>query len=506
MDHAESTYIIEHPTEEIPGTIISLADFQEEAEFVLNSADPVKHNEVLDLLIKEIEQVDFREEAELTDEKDRLGKKHFIIITIDKILLMAKAKKWGICKNHDFCYLYNAAYWQLLDGDRMQYFLGEAALKMGVDKFDAKHYMFKQDLYKQFLCEATLPKPEGKVGTVFINLLNGTYEITPEKQELRPHQPEDFMTYLLHFPYNPKATAPLFQSYLDRVQPDKERQYILAEYLAYLFIPTSTLKLEKALLLYGSGANGKSVFFEVVNALLGDENVSTYSLQTLTDIDRGGPYRARIANKLVNYASEINGKLEASIFKAMVSGEPIEAKALYSQPFQITNYAKLIFNCNELPKEVEQTNAFFRRFLIVPFDVTIPESEQDRELPQKIIKTELSGVFNWVMEGLQRLIKQKNFTHSEAVRLQLEQYKRQSDSVQVFLEDEGYKRSADSISLKDCFEKYRQYCLDCGYHAVSLKTFSERLKNNGYKVERRSAGMIVFIKKEPMASNDFPVT
>jgi putative DNA primase/helicase len=115
----------------------------------------------------------------------------------------------------------------------------------------------------------------------------------------------------------------------------------------------------------------------------------------------------RLANKLVNYASEINGNLEASIFKQLVSGEPVEARLPYGQPFHFEEYAKLIFNCNELPKDVEHTNAYFRRFLIIPFDVTIPPQEQDKNLHTKIIEKELSGVFNWVLQGLNRLLEQK---------------------------------------------------------------------------------------------------
>ncbi len=68
-----------------------------------------------------------------------------------------------------------------------------------------------------------------------------------------------------------------------------------------------------------------------------------------------------------------------------------------------------MFNCNELPKEVEHTNAFFRRFLIIKFDVTIPEANQDKNLSKNIIETELSGVFNWILEGLDRLLIQKNW-------------------------------------------------------------------------------------------------
>ncbi len=194
------------------------------------------------------------------------------------------------------------------------------------------------------------------------------------------------MTYQLPFRYDSKAEAPLFEAYLNKVLPDQERQKVLAEYLGFVFIKhgSNALKEEKALILYGTGANGKSVFFEIVNALLGEENVSSYSLQSLTNDN--GYFRAKIANKLVNYASEINGTLEASIFKQLVSGEPVEARLPYGQPFTLKQYAKLVFNCNELPKDVEHTNAYFRRFLIIPFDVTIPRKSRTRTCIPKSLK------------------------------------------------------------------------------------------------------------------------
>ena len=99
-----------------------------------------------------------------------------------------------------------------------------------------------------------------------------------------------------------------------------------------------------------------------------------------------------LGNKLVNYASEINGKMDVSIFKQLVSGEPVDARLPYGEPFTLSNYGKLIFNCNQLPTSVEHTHAFFRRFLIIPFEVTIPEEQQDKQLSEKIINSELAGV------------------------------------------------------------------------------------------------------------------
>ena len=117
--------------------------------------------------------------------------------------------------------------------------------------------------------------------------------------------------------------------------------------------------------------------------------------------------------------------------KQLVSGEPVGARLPFGNPFNLIHYAKLIFNCNSLPKDVEHTNAYFRRFLIIPFKVTIPEEEQDKELAKKIIKDELSGIFNWILEGLNRLLIQKNFSHSDSIDSQLEEYKKTIRQCQV---------------------------------------------------------------------------
>lgn len=296
----------------------------------------------------------------------------------------------------------------------------------------------------------------------------------------------------LPYDYDKDATAPRFMKYMREVLPDQSSQQIIAEFLGYVFIPNSHLKLEKALLLYGAGANGKSVFFEIVKSLLGNENLSSYSLSSLTN--ETGYYRAEIANKLVNYASEINGDLEAARFKALVSGEPIEARKPYGQAFILENYARLIFNTNELPRDVEHTLAFFRRFLIIPFNVTILESKQDKELANKIIDSELPGVFNWILTGLQRVLTQRNFSHCEAAEGELNEFKRQSDSVQMFLEDQNLKSDPDSwATIKDLYTRYRGYCLEDGYKPVGKKIFIKRLGHIGILTERKAPGMVAYL-------------
>lgn len=493
------------------------------------------HDEVLEQLLQAIEKVDFQAqvfpksvkvkeqiieiekqlfnndgEQDLKKESDLSGKliklekalknyklheKHYLIKTIININITARKLHWGLCKNNAFIYIYNGCSWSVMDKESFERFLGMAAERMGVPAFDAKYYFFKEKLFKQFMSDSYLPKPQRNSDLVLVNLQNGTFEITPEKQELRDFNRNDFLTYQLPFNYKKTAKAPLFEKFLNEVIPDVDCQRILAEYLGYLFISNKRMKLEKVLVLYGSGSNGKSVFFEIVSALVGEENISNYSIQQLTD--ENGQYRADISNKLVNYASEINGNLKADVFKAMVSGEPITGRMLYKEPINIRDYAKLIFNCNELPKEVEQTEGYFRRWLIIPFNQFIAPEKRDYQLAQKIIDNELSGVFNWVLDGLNRLLEQNKFTHSNLVDGALEEYRIESDSVRSFVHDEGYySDNFNQMSLADVYCFYEAYCKSSGLRPVSNKKLKKRLQGLGIGNGRDGNGNYLLINKK----------
>src|SRR5690554_3369209 len=370
---------------------------------------------------------------------------------------------------------------------------------MGISKNTSNYYSFREQLMKQMYSVADIYEDndfevnDSKKKTL-INLLNGTFEIDGYDMRLRKPEKDDFLTYQLPFKYDESAECPMFDEYLNTVLPDKNNQKILMEYLGYIFVRTNALKLEKTLLLYGTGANGKSVLFEILNALLGgSNNVSTYSLQNLTN--ENGYYRAMLGNKLVNYASEINGNMDVSIFKQLVSGEPVDARLPYGEPFTLTNYGKLIFNCNQLPTSVENTHAFFRRFLIIPFEVTIPKEKQDKKLAQKIIKSELSGVLNRVLEGLKRILEQESFTESETSDEIINNYITVSDTVSMYIDEMGYESADEIVIASTLFEEYKSFCLDSGYNPIGKHTFNQRLKSRGFKIERRNVGMVAYVKK-----------
>jgi len=436
---------------------------------------------ILEELLSQVKPVDFYNIANPKGDKEfRLKNRDVIVIAIDQILQLAENK---LCLNNGKTYVYNGSYWNAIDENMLKSFLGEAAARQGIDKLASKHFNYRDNLLRQFFSAAIFEEPEADPGKVLINLHNGTLEISANSGEikLREFKTSDFLKYQLAFDYDPKAKAPLFETYLQHVVPDADSRKSLLEYLGYVFIKHSSkrLKLEKVLILLGSGENGKSVLFDTMESLLGKDNISSFSLAKLTD--NSGNSRAQFADKILNYSTEISGAIGSDYFKAMASGEPVSARFLYKDEIILTQYPKMMFNCNELPREVENTHGFFRRFMIIPFEVTIPKEEQDNQLAKKIITSELSGVLNLIIQNLQDLLQRGQFTEGDKIERAREEYQLESDSVRMFLHEKGYQPSKRTTeTLKRLYSEYTEHCKENGNKALSNPRFSKRLQSNGF--------------------------
>ena len=200
---------------------------------------------------------------------------------------------------------------------------------------------------------------------------------------------------------------------------------------------------------------------------------------------------------LLNYSSEKGTDLNVETFKALISGEPQQAREPFGKSFTLRNTVRFIMNANELPKETEQTNAYFERYLIIPFDTYIKSEERDSDLAKKIIATELPGVFNWLLVGLERIITQNKFTNCRRADAALENFKKQSDSVALFIDEFNYYGStSEKVALSELYNRYKQFCKDDGYKATGKNKFSVRLEAKGYERTRLNGGSTAFFIEE----------
>lgn len=451
-------------------------------EMVLNN-NPL---EILDDLLKEITQINVREFLNLPDDKN-IAQKDNIVASITHLLKVAKDRNWNLAKVYDYVYLYNGAFWQELNKEDLKLFLGKAAVKMGFPEHEVMYYEFKDRLLRQFQSQAYLPSPPKNEETILINLQNGTMEFNNNAWTLRGFSSNDFMTYQLPFSYEKDATCTIFKKYLDEVLPDKKCQKVLQEFSGYIF---TNLNLEKMLMLVGNGANGKSVFFNIISAIVGENNILNYSLGLFSHEYN----RAKLTNKLLNYSSEKGTDLNPETFKALVSGEPVQAREPYGKSFTLKNSVRFIVNANELPQETEQTNAFFRRYLIIPFDVTIPIQERDIDLSDKIIKNELPGVFNWVLQGLERIVDKRKFTDAKKSEQALADFKVKSDSVTLFINEIRHEETdPEKIVLGKLYDNYKEFCYNEQLKRIGRNKFSSKLEKKGFEKTRTNNGSTAFI-------------
>lgn len=315
-------------------------------------------------------------------------------------------------------YVYTGTHWESLDDYELMLFLKFSYNKLSGDIVYSGKKELITGLFAQFpytVMRLNVNQVEDK-----INFSNGTLNL--KTGVLEKHNYKDYFRYVLPYDYDKTATCPMFMKYLDEVMSEKKAQYVLAEYVGWLFM--SSLKLDKVLFLYGTGCNGKSVFVEIVESLVGKENVSHESLSDLCSDSYGANSRSNLTGKILNTCSDVApNAFSGDIFKRIASQEPISTKILYKDVGTLTNYAKMIFCLNELPKTNDISTGFYRRFLIAPFNVMIPKNKINPNLARDIISHELPGIMNWVLAGRDRLARNGHFTDSPIMEKAWEEYR-----------------------------------------------------------------------------------
>lgn len=305
-----------------------------------------------------------------------------------------------------------------------------------------------------------------------LNLKNGLYDI--RTKELKKHTPEVITTIQLNAKYNPTAKGPVFDKFINEIVPDKDNRLLVQEMLGYSITTFNNAK--KVFILEGRGDTGKSTFLNIIEDMLGSENISNVMLQKIGDRFNIAQLYGKVANI---FADLPNTPLtENSTFKALTGGDKIQGERKGQDPFEFYNKAKLIFSCNELPANYgDRSDAFYNRLIIIPFDNPVPKEKQDPFLRDKL-KEELDYIFLWAMEGLERLINNNFiFTENKATNSLLENYKINSNNALSFLNN-NCELDENCYTHRQClYNAYKEYCLENGLkHMSSIKFYDEVLK------------------------------
>ena len=278
-----------------------------------------------------------------------------------------------------------------------------------------------------------------------------------ETYELEPFSDKKFLQIHVPRTYDPKLGCPLIQQFILEVVGEAQVP-LLQEWIGYCLY--MKYPIHKAMILLGPGANGKSTLINLIDRFLGEKNKASITLQALCNNRFAA---SSLDGKLVNLCADIPNKalVQTGMFKMLVGADSIPAERKFKDAYTFDNIAKLMFSTNEIPKTSDDTIAYFRRWLIINCTNYFPPSKANTRILDDICTpSEFSGLLNWALIGLKRLLKNGQFSDNRTWEQERERYLASSNSALAFIEGHinPSQKERDRVTKEELYTTYVKYC------------------------------------------------
>jgi putative DNA primase/helicase len=316
-----------------------------------------------------------------------------------------------------------------------------------------------------------------------INLENGVYNI--QTKTLESHNSDHFFINKIHIVFNPDAKCEKIIKFVSEVLYAEDIP-VLQEFAGYCLY--RRYHIHKSCMLLGGGKNGKSSFIRLMVKFLGKENVSNKELKQITE-DRFS--LSALYGKLLNSASDISNEAlqQTGKFKELTGEDPVDAEVKFKDSFSFVNYAKFLFSANKLPKTTDESYAFFRRWILLSFPNTFEGDLCNSNIIEDITTPEeLSGFFNWAMEGLQRLLTNGDFSYGKTVEDVAEQYKTLSDPIYAYVHEFLICKAGEYIFKDDLYQSYIEWAKKQQLPITPKNTFTSEISKHLYGMRAGKRG------------------
>lgn len=325
----------------------------------------------------------------------------------------------------------------------------------------------------------------------YIAFLNGVLDIVTGN--LLPFNPDLVVTNQIPWNYMPDAYNELANKTLNKLScGDQVIRSLLEECIGYCFYRRN--ELGKAFILTGDKSNGKSTFLDCVKAILGEQNVSALDLKELGDRFSTSMMFGKLANIGDDIGDDFLQGSQVSIFKKVVTGNRIKAERKGQDPFEFNPYIKLLFSANDIPRMKDKTGAVLRRLVIIPFNArfskTLPNGEPDPDYNpfikyELVEQSSLEYLIRLGVEGLKRILENDEFSKSEKVQQQLDEYEEENNPIIAFISDCGVEM-IENEPTADVYKRYQVFCAENSMQPMSNIVFSKQInKRLGFEVVQR---------------------
>lgn len=288
------------------------------------------------------------------------------------------------------------------------------------------------------------------------------------------HHPTQMFRHQSPVAFDPSQKCPTWLQFLERVQPDPG----VREYLQVILGYTLTGRMDEHVIFIhvGSGANGKTTFLEVVNAVMGDYGQKLDRDTLLSKQGAGSQIPAdvaRMAGARLLAASEIPAgrKLDDERVKELVGGDTQSARRLYGDWFDFRPTGKIHMATNHLPGLESGGDGMGRRLRIVPWEISIPEGERDKTLKERIVATEGMGVLAWLVEGAQKW-NQLGLSTPISVTERSKEHIEEADPLMPFIRERLEVGTEFETETMGVYGAYASWCAMSGNKAMSGRAFS----------------------------------
>ncbi|MFI5805794.1 phage/plasmid primase, P4 family [Streptomyces sp. NPDC051561] len=278
-----------------------------------------------------------------------------------------------------------------------------------------------------------------------------------------------------------------WQSFLARILPDRDVRAFVQRLFGYAMLGKVT---EHVMPIFtGTGANGKGTLRDAVMAAFGDYAIEVDPAMLMeSKHERHGAFKMRLRGARLAFCSETEKgrRFAEATMKRLVGGDPIEANLMHRNPITFDPSHALIMLTNFLPAVSGDDPAVWRRILVVPFDVTIPEAERDPGLSDRL-RAAAPSVLAWAHQGW-RDYQAQGLNPPEAVRVRTAAYQAASDELARFLDENAITGPHNVVKARDLFTAWSKWCHDNGEQPGSEVTFADSMHKRGYEKKKRSAG------------------
>lgn len=327
---------------------------------------------------------------------------------------------------------------------------------------------------------------------------NGVYDIATD--ELKPFSSDIVITNKIPWNYNPEAYSELADVTLNKLScGDAAIRALLEECIGYCFYRRN--ELGKAFILTGDKSNGKSTFLDCIKTILGEQNISALDLKELGDRFSTSMMFGKLANIGDDIGDDFLQGSQVSIFKKIVTGNRIKAERKGQDPFEFNPFIKLLFSANDIPRMKDKTGAVLRRLAIIPFNGTFSKNDPDFDpfIKYKLIQQDsIEYLIRLGVEGLKRIIINDEFTKSEKVQNQLDEYEEENNPIIAFIADCGVDM-IENEPTADVYKRYQVFCAENSMQPMSNIVFSKQInKRLGFKVIQRKVNNVnrkIFVKE-----------